>query len=345
MEKVSHGNNFFQQVRIVSFLVSFLLLVFQTSPLLAETIEEGAKREGKLMFHSVLTTKDSQTLLSAFQKKYPFIKADFWHGSTSANFQRALREKQMGQTFADVLSMVGNYVNLYKKEGLMGKYISPEAKIFPQGFKDPEGYWTANYTAYFTFIYNTKMIAKKDLPKTYEDLLNPKWKGKIGKSNDEVEWFMGMLDFMGEEKGRQFMRRLADQDPILHSGRSLTANLMVAGEFPLALGVVHRTLEQQKEGAPVDMIPFPVPTLAALRMIGIQANASHPNAAKLFVDFTLSKDGQSIFNLMSRHPVRMDVQVDPAVEVIRRNLFPIKARDAELVENYKKEYDKIFKKR
>ncbi len=331
-------------IRVLLF-VSFLLFASPAPGLPAESLEEGARREGKLMFHSVLTTKDTNTLTSAFQKKYPFIKVEFWHGSSSANFQRALREKQMGQSFADVLSMVGNYVNLYKKEGLMGRHISPEAKGIDPGFKDPDGFWTANYTAYFTFIYNTKMVAKKELPKTYEGLLDPRWKRKIGKSNDEVEWFMGMLDFMGEEKGKQFMRRLADQDPVLRSGRSLTANLMVAGEFPLALGIVHRTLEQQKEGAPVEMIPFPVPTLVAMRMIGIGANPPHPNAAKLFVDFTLSKEGQSTFNRMSRHPVRTDVPVEPAIEAIRRNLFPIKARDAEVVEGFKKEYDRIFKKR
>ena len=155
---------------------------------------------------------------------------------------------------------------------------------------------------------------------------------------------MGMLDFMGEEKGTQFMTHLADQNPIFRNGNAIISSLMTAGEFPLALSVVHTTREQQKAGAPVDIMSFPTPTLADVRWIGISAGAPHPNAAKLFVDFLLSKDSQYILNQFNYHPVRTDVQImDPVVEEIRRNLFPIKTRDAEVVGDYKRKFNKIFK--
>ena len=101
----------------------------------------------------------------------------------------------------------------------------------------------------------------------------------------------------------------------------------------------------QKDKAPLDMMYFPSPVLTGMRMVGIAAGAPHPNAAKLFVDFLLSREGQTLFNGMSRHPIRMDVQVDPVVEKIRRNLLPIKPRDPDVVQRYVKEYDQIFLKR
>lgn len=346
METIFSQKNFFQRIGTGLFLVVCLLLAFLTSEVLAESLEEGAKREGKVMFYTTIPTPYTQMLTNAFQKKHPFIKAEFYRAGDNQLLGKVQTEKRMGQTFSDVLGTPGVWANVYKKEGLLAKYVSPESKFIPPGFKDPDGFWTADYTAYYTFIYNTKMIAKKDVPKTYEDLLNPKWKGKIGMSSNEVDWFMGVMDVMGEEKGMRFMKRLGEQEPILRNGRTLTSTLMVAGEYPLALSVVHTTREQQRAGASLDMISFPSPTLAGIRLIGIHANAPHPNAAKLFVDFMLSKDGQGIFNRISYHPVRTDVQIaDPVVEEIRSNLFPIKPKDANLVESHQKEFDKIFKKR
>lgn len=346
---VRYGNHesCFQWFRLVFFLKIFLLfLTLQPSGLLAESLEEGARREGKVMFYSQATIPDIRALMSAFQKKYPFIKADFYRANTTSLLGKVLAEKRMGQTFADVVAMDGTFLNAYKKEGITGKYISPESKFIPQGFKDPEGFWTAYYMSYYTFAYNTKMVAKKDIPKNYDDLLNPRWRGKkIGLSDGDVEWYMGMLDFLGEEKGRQYIRRLADQDLMIRTGRTLLANLMVAGEFPITLGAVHTLLERIKAGAPIEIMPFPVPTLAGMRMIVIHANAPHPNAARLLMDFILSKDGQNILSQFSRNPVRIDILVDPAVQKIMHNSFPIKPRDMELVRGYQKEWDEIFKKR
>ena len=326
--------------------VAFLLLTVGKIPdLRAESLEDAAKREGRVLFYSGMSTGDSQILISGFQKRYPLVKAELFRANESGLFQRLISEKRMGQTFADVIHMAGFLTSLYKKEGLLAKYVSPEAKAFPQGFKDPEGFWTAHYSTYHMFIYNTRLVAKADLPKTYDDLLKPRWKRNIGMSNDEVEWFMGMLDYLGEEKGRQFMKGLAAQEPMLRAGRTLVATLMSAGEFPLALGAVHRTVAMQKEGASVDMIYLPGPVMAANRALGLHANAPHPNAAKLFMDYIFSREGQQLFNQMSRHPVRQDVTVDPVIEKIRKNLFPIKPRDPDLIQGYKKEYDKIFKKR
>ncbi len=347
MERSFHGKSFPQGSRSVLSLLFILLFLLLPTPLLpAESLEEAAKREGKVMFYTTIPVPYTQMLTNAFQKKYPSIKAEYYRAGDNQLLGRIHTEKQMGQTHADVIGSPGVWANVYKKQGLLGKYISPEAQFIPQGFKDPEGFWTANYTAYYAFIYNTKMVAKKDVPKNYESLLNPAWKGKIGLSSNEVDWFMGMLDFLGEKNGIQFMKHLGAQHPVLRNGRTLTATLLMAGEYPLALSVVHTTREQQKKGASIDIMSLPTPTLAGIRLIGVHANAPHPNAARLFVDFILSKEGQGIFNSISYHPVRADVELgDPVAAEIRRNLFPIRPRDADVVERYKHEFDKIFNKR
>ena len=346
MGEIFWGEKFCHRFNILMFLSYCLILICQASTLLAaESLEEGARREGVVSFYSSIPAPQTQILMNAFQKKYPFIKAEYYRGSTTTLLQKVLAEKKMGKTFADVVSTSGTLVNILKKDGVLGKYISQEAQFIPQGFKDPEGFWTANYTAYYIFTYNTKMVDKKDLPKTYEDLLHPRWKGKIGLSSEDVEWFIGMMDYLGEEKGRQFMKRLAENNPDLRRGRSVTATLMLAGEFPLALGVIQTTRQREEAGAPIGMIHFSAPTLAALRMIGIHANAPHPNASRLLINFLLSREGQTIYQQNSYDPVRTDVKVDPLVEKIMQNMFPIKPRDPEVVEGYKMEMVKIFEKR
>ena len=192
------------------------------------------------------------------------------------------------------------------------------------------------------FEYNTRMVTEKEAPKRYEDLLDPKWKGKIGMSNNEYTWFKGVLDSMGREQGLQFMRRLAKQDIIFRKGRTLTTQLMVAGEFPIAKGVYNRVLAMKDEGAPIHWASFPTPTMADMRAFVLHADAPQPNAGKLFIDFMLSREGQAVLNKLDRHPVRRDIKVDPIIEKIRNNLFPVRPASAEGAVANIEEFKKVF---
>ncbi len=340
------GGRLLRRRAIILSFMAYLFVISQAAELSAATLEEEARREGKVVFYSSQVLPDVLALVEGFQKKYPSIKIEYERSLESAMHERLLSEKRAGKSAADVVHSVGIWANLYKKEGLLGTpYISPEAKSYPQGFKDPEGYWTAYYATYFAFIYNTKLVPRKELPKTYESLLDAKWKHKIGMYNAEFEWYTGMMNYLGEEKGRQFMKRLADQDLMLRAGRTLITNLLVAGEYSLALGAVHRALDMQKAGASVDIIPFAAPTLAAIRCIGIPARNPHPAAARLLVDFILSREGQTIVKRRNYQPVHPDIQLEPALEAIRRNQYPIKPGDPDILQVSKKEYEKILLKR
>jgi len=349
-EKTLKGDNMLillSRIKIlprVGIFLLFLSLVFAMLPvseLKAQSLVDKAKKEGKLTWYTGLIIPDTQVVADAFKKKYPFINIEYYRGNQRKILQKVLMEKQGGKKIADVVHSAGALVNVYKKEGIPQKYVSPEAKNWPKGFIDPEGFWTTYYNTYHCFVYNTRMVAEKDVPRSYEDLLDPKWKGKIGIAN-EWEWFGGVLDLMGREKGLAYMKRLGAQELRNYSGRTLTTQLMASGEFPIAKGVFHRSLQMQKKGAPIQWTTFPTPVPAALRCIQLHADAPHPNAGKLFIDFILSKDGQSILNKLDRHPVRRDIKVDPVVEKIRSKLFPIKPVSAEMTRSYMRDYDDIL---
>jgi ABC-type Fe3+ transport system substrate-binding protein len=314
MFRFSSYKNFFLMFGKALLPAILLFVVFQTPSFSAQSIVEKAKKEGKVTFYSAMVIKDTQIMGDAFMKKYPFLNFEFVRLPSTRLIQRLIMEKNGGVKKADVAYANGNFTSIYKKEGLAQKYVSPEAKDWPEGYQDPEGYWTAIYSAYFSWAYNTRMVSEQEAPKNSEDLLDPKWKGgKIGIFNVEYEWYQGMMDIMGREKGLQFMKRLAAQELKINSGRTLTTQLMASGEFPIALSAFHRLLQMKKKGAPVQWTSFPTPTLAAMRTLMLHADATHPNAGKLFIDFMLSKQGQNILNSLDRHPIRVDIKVDPVL--------------------------------
>ena len=175
-------------------------------------------------------------------------------------------------------------------------YDSPERKYFRPGYKDDQGAWTSIYTNYAAFGYNTRAVAKASVPKSYNDLLKPEWKGNIGMDSKAYEWFGTMLKAMGEEKGLAYMRELAKQTQ-LRAGRTLIAQLVAAGEFKGALSAYSQTFEVLKPaGAPVDWV-YLNPVFANIHPTGIAAKAPHPNAGRLFMDFCLSKRGQEVIRV------------------------------------------------
>ena len=155
--------------------------------------------------------------------------------------------------------------------------------------------------------YNTRMLKRNEVPKTDEELLNPKWKGKIGMDHTKPEWFAWKLKQMGEERGLTYMRKLGAQEFQLYAGLSVITNLLVAGEFPLVLNTyLHNVEEVKRKGAPVDWL-VQDPVFTKFQPLGIGSKAPHPNAAKLFSDFVLSEEGQKIIASFGRVPTRRGV--------------------------------------
>ena len=180
----------------------------------------------------------------------------------------------------------------------------------------------------------------------YEDLLNPKWKGLISLETEEYQWFYNVLQIMGRDKGLDFMKKFAGQNLQMRKGHTLLAQLVAAGETAIATVVYSNRVERMKgSGAPIDWVRFKGPTITAINAISIPDKAPHPNAARLFVDFALSKEGQGLLRGQRRVPARPDVFPDPPSLTKGLNLYPAKPEG--MIESYNEtvaRFDEIFNK-
>jgi len=307
----------------------------------AQDLRAKAEAEGKLMFYATFNAADSKSLTDAFKQAYPKIDAAYYRTTDSALMERILTENRAGQHLWDVAVTTSFYGHNLKKRGLFAAYDSAERKFFRDGYKDPQAMWTSIYTNYAAFGYNNRMVAKTSVPKSYDDLLKPEWNGQIGMDSRPYEWFGTMLKAMGEERGLAYMRALAKQAQ-LRAGRTLVAQLVAAGEFKGALTAYSQTFEVLKpSGAPVDWV-YLNPVFANIHPTGIAAKAPHPNAARLFIDFVLSKRGQEVIRAMNRIPDRIDVAPNQArlIEDIKAAFAPTEVLDN--FERYARQFDEIF---
>jgi iron(III) transport system substrate-binding protein len=305
---------------------------------------EGAKREGRLVLYTGMETDEANIFIKEFTKKYPFVKSDIFRAAGERVQQRFLVENRAGQHFADVFQTSIVQVYQLKNAGLLAKYPSEEASGFAEGFKDPQGYWTAFYNIPYVIGYNTRMVGAKEVPTSYEDLLNPKWKGLISLETEEYQWFYHVLQIMGRDRGLDFMKKFAAQNLQMRKGHTLLAQLVAAGEAAIATVVYSNRVERMKvSGAPIEWVRFKGPTITAINAISIPEKAPHPNVARLFVDFALSKDGQGLLRGQRRVPARPDVLPDPPSLTKGLNLYP--ARPEGMIENYNDtvaRFDDIF---
>ena len=333
------------------FLFSFLFLISTFGinlQAIGQSIDvlDGAKKEGRLVYYTGMELDQSTVFAQEFAKKYPFIKPELFRASGEKVLTKYLTEARAKTYKADVFQTSVIQVSQLKGEGLLQKYVSSEDKVYPQGFKDREGYWYAFYLLPYVISYNTNIVPPSEAPKSYEDLLNPKWKGKIGLEAEQYQWFFHLLKIMGKEKGLDFMRKLAQQDLHMRNGHSLLQQLVIAGEIPISVVLYANQVEHEKRttGAPIEWVRFKGPTITAFNAISIPARAPHPNAAKLFLDFSISKEGQEILKRFNRIPARPDVTPEPPSLVEGLNLYP--ARPEELIANYREtvtQFKEIFK--
>jgi iron(III) transport system substrate-binding protein len=295
--------------RMILFLALFCLFTNGARLHAADSnVVERARAEGEVVLYTAWGFDTLQLLQKAFGKKYPFIKMNVLRMRSERLLSRTVAEQKQKVFNADVFSGSQLAMLNHKKEGHLQKYLSPEHAAFPREFKDPDGYWTSFYVDTRVVAFNPRLVARDQLPKSYDDLLLAKWKGKMGMDESEYIMFGSLLEIMGREKGLAFMRRLAQQDLNLRSGHSLLTQLLVAGEFPLYIDGFGSNIEQVKaQSAPIDWIALE-PVIVSLYPFGMAVNAPHPNSARLLVDFLLSKEGQEIGRSVAKIPGRSDVE-------------------------------------
>ncbi len=254
---------------------------------------EGAKKEGELDLYSSLTVEDLTMIAAAFEKKYG-VKVKFWRASSEKVVQRTIAEAQGGRFDFNMVETNGPELESLHREKLLQQVKSPYlSDLIPQSIM-PHKEWVGTRLNMFVQIYNTNLVKKEELPKTYQDLLNPRWKGRLGIEAEDMDWFAGVIQVLGEEKGLKLFRDIAANNGIsVRKGHTLLAGLVASGEVPFALAVyIHNAEKLKKKGAPVDWYTIP-PAIIRANGMGVSRKPPHPNAAVLFYDYMLS-DGQKL---------------------------------------------------
>ena len=302
---------------------------------------EGAKKEGKLVWYTSMAIDTSKPLLDAFLKEYPFIKAELVRAGEEQLMNRILSETRAGRWMFDAVSTSAMSVLVERR--MTAPYISPERDAFLSEFKDPQGHWTGIFVNNLVLGFNTSMLPAKDAPKSYADLVDPKWKGKMLMDSTDYDWFGTLSIVWGKEKTVEYMKRLALQNPLWRRGHGLTAQLLGAGEVPLAWAYNFRLERMKHDGAPVDWIETFDPIVATVSGLGLSAKASNPNSAKLLIDFATSKRGQQMVRGMRRIPARTDIE--PLAPKMDQSKLRLKAVPKEVylhLDDYAREFRKIF---
>ncbi|MFQ5683060.1 MAG: ABC transporter substrate-binding protein [Candidatus Binatia bacterium] len=325
---------------VVRAALSFITFVSLVTPVYAQGRIDQAKKEGKIGYYTTMNMSETSKLIKPFRKKYPFLKVNIFRTGDEAMLTKIETEARLGRHLWDVLAITGFTGYYLYSKGFFAKYNSPERKFFPSGSKDKEGYWTSSYSNSHIVVYNTNLVPKNQAPKSWQDLLDPKWKGKLALDAKDYEWFANMLAFMGKEKGLAYMKRLAAQDLRIQRGHTLLTQLVAAGEMSVGIAMYgHRVEQMKKRGAPLEWAGLN-PVVLNLHPLALSAHAPHRNAGTLLIDYLLSKEAAKVIQSVSRIPDRVDVPPDPPSLV---KGVPILASDLSLVKDYNR-YVKLYRK-
>ena len=305
-----------------------LLPLFAALPVLAPrssaaadaALVAAAQKEGHVTWYTTQIVNDFVLpLAQIFEQKYG-VKIDYVRGQTNDIALRVINEARAGKMQADVVE--GSLTApILKKQGLLQKWVPDSAARLPTEFIDQQGFWIATNANVLTPGFNTDLVAAGGAPKTFEDLLDPKWKGKMAWSSSSgtaaAPGFIGtVLATMGEDKGMAYLHALAAQNVTgLSFGARQVLDLVIAGEYPLALQIFNNhAVISAAQGAPVAWIAMN-PALGVLSPLSVTAGAPHVNAAKLLVDFLVSPEGQDFYRDKDMLPI--DPNVAPRVAGLR----------------------------
>ena len=269
-------------------------------------LSEARRERGTIRWYTALNVNGSKPLADAFEKKYPFLKVDITRLSNERIMNRIFAEAKSAAPQFDVTSFA--YLPLLAEKNLLAAYQSPQTKAYLEGFFDPKSHWATMYSNLIVLGYNTRHVNAATAPKDWPDLLAPQWSEKIGMDPEVGIWYGAMLHYLGKEKGDKFFRSLAQQKIQWRRGHSLLAQLMTAGEFPLALVYAFNISQLQQSGAPVKWMTTAKPIVATTSGIGISAKTDAPGSSKVFVDFALSLEGQKVIMQTGRFSARKDLQ-------------------------------------
>ncbi len=300
----------------------------------------GAKKEGTLSMYTSAQGDDMGALVAVFEKKYG-IKVSMFRTSSEKVLQRAVTEARANRHTVDVLETNGPELESMHREKILQKVASPHhANLIGPALR-PHGEWVGTRLNVFVQAYNTKLVKKEELPKSWEDLAQPRWKGRLGIEAEDADWLSGVMEDLGEARGTKLFKDIVAKNGIsVRKGHTLLTQLVASGEVPFALTVYNYKAEQLKQkGAPIAWLAVGT-AIARPNGVGIARRAPNPHAALLFYDFEISEEGQKV--LVSRDFVPVNRKVDTPL-----GRLPLRFVDARVMldeyDKWVKLYEEIFR--
>jgi len=282
-------------------LIAFLLLARgATAAEPDQALIDAARKEGSVVWYSTLIINQIvRPMVAAFEAKYPGIKVEYSRSASSDVALKISNEARARRVQSDLFDG-SNTVFLLRDPRLVTSYTPKASESWPAELKSKDGTWTALNVFYWTAAYNTNLVKPEEVPKTYQDLLDPKWKGKIAWTYDLTPggppgFVHNILSTFGQEKGMAYLRTFAEQQPVTIPGaQRVVLDHVISGEYPLCVMILNYHAEiSMKAGAPVQWLKME-PILQTMGLVSITGNPPHPNAARLMVEFMLSEEGHKI---------------------------------------------------
>jgi iron(III) transport system substrate-binding protein len=293
-----------------------------------------AKKQGEVVMYTSLNLKDSVPITEAFEKKTG-VKVQLWRASSEKVLQRSITEARAGRFACDIIETNGPEMEASYREKLLEEFWSPHFRDLPAAAFPRHRHWIADRFNFFTIGYNTNLVKPEEVPQKYEDLVHPRWAGRVGIEGSDVDWFAAVAKSMGEEKGIAFFRKLAASGPQIRTGHTLMAELVASGEIGMAATIYNHNIERLiVKGAPVKWKAI-APTFGRPNAIGVARRAPHPHAALLFADFMLSKEGQTLIKERNRVPASLSVDT-------HLNKFPFQMIDPVITLDENDKWEKLW---
>ena len=333
--------------------IAFALIVLSAESATAddEALIAAAQKEGSVVWYTTqIINPLVLALTSAFEKKYD-VRVDYVRANASEIVLRLADEARAGKTVADVYdgTTVGEAL---KRQGLAERWLPDDALTFPPDYRDPDGYWVAQNFYVITAAFNTNLIPAGREPKNWNDLLDPKYRGQIAwagsASVSAGAGFVGIvLKQLGDEKGRAYLAKLARQKiAAIDAAARVVVDQLIAGEYALGLQIFpEHADESAAKGAPVKWIAMEPGMSAIVSTTGIVKSPPHPNAARLFLAYMISEEGQKIFRDAFYNPANPKVSPLDADLAPGRNhlIFLTPGEVVDAMPQWMKTYNEFFR--